>query len=165
MSPISKNPRLPALSQVRDLKRRCLMNPEILDPIILRLFWIAGIITLGFSLYWLLNRLILKRARRNVSSLNLVRPGSPILLYFTTPSCVPCKTTQRPAIQQVKDRLGVDLQVIEVDANAQPKVASQWGVMSVPTTFIIDRQGKPRHVNHGVTSANKLLEQYYNIGN
>ena len=140
------------------------MNLEILDPIILRFFWIIGIIFLGISAYWIINRLILRRASRHVPALNLARPGNTVLLYFTTPSCVPCKTTQRPAIRQVKDRLGVDIQVIEVDANAHPKVASQWGVMSVPTTFIIDSQGQPRHVNHGVTSADKLLEQYYNIG-
>jgi len=32
-------------------------------------------------------------------------------------------------------------------------------VLSVPTTFIIDSQGRPRRVNHGVASAEKLLNQ------
>ena len=139
------------------------MNPDSLDPIVVRSLWSLGIISLGISMFWLFNRLILAQARRNAPTLKTARPGRPVLLYFTTPSCVPCKTIQRPAIQQVKDRVGVDLQVIEVDANAQPEIANQWGVMSVPTTFIIDNRGQPRYVNHGVTPADKLLEQYYNI--
>ena len=139
------------------------MNPEIIDPILLRLLWSLGIIAAGVNLFWLFNRLILARARRNAPGIYLTRRSSPVLLYFTTPTCTPCKTIQRPAIQQVKDRLGKDLKVIEIDASAEPEVASSWGVMSVPTTFIIDDKGQPRHVNHGITTADKLLKQFYNL--
>jgi len=31
--------------------------------------------------------------------------------------------------------------------------------MSVPTTFVIDVTGKPRYVNHGIATAEKLLQQ------
>jgi len=51
------------------------------------------------------------------------------------------------------------IQVIEVDASVQPELANYWGVLSVPTTFIIDSRGRPRRVNHGVASAEKLLNQ------
>jgi thioredoxin-like negative regulator of GroEL len=63
----------------------------------------------------------------------------------------------------VQERLGERLQVIEVDAAAHPEVAGQWGVMSVPTTFIVDANGQPRHVNHGVTPQDKLLRQLEDI--
>jgi hypothetical protein len=53
--------------------------------------------------------------------------------------------------------------VIEIDASLQPELASQWGVVSVPTTFILDSQGQPKHVNHGLTSAEKLLKQLNEI--
>ena len=140
------------------------MSPEIMDNVLLsRSLWTAVIILVGISLYWLANRLILARARNKVPGLVRARPGGPVLLYFTTPACVPCKTIQRPEIQQVKEQLGEDLQVIEIDASEQPEVASKWGVMSVPTTFIIDAKGEPRHVNHGVTTADKLLKQYRKI--
>ena len=69
------------------------------------------------------------------------------------------KTVQRPAIQTVSQRLGDDLQVVEVDATEKPELASRWGVMSVPTTFLIGRDGKLLHVNHGVTRAEQLLSQ------
>ena len=140
------------------------MSPEITaNVILLRALWAVAIVAVGLSLYWLSTRLILARAKNKVLGLEGTRPNSPILLYFTTPTCGPCKTIQRPAIQQVKDRLGEEPQVVEIDAAFRPEVANHWGVMSVPTTFIIDAKGRPRHVNHGVTTADKLLKQYNNI--
>jgi len=35
--------------------------------------------------------------------------------------------------------------------------------LSVPTTYLIDRGGQPRHVNHGVASAEKLMTQIQDI--
>ena len=107
--------------------------------------------------------MILARAKNKVPGLRRTSPDSPILLYFTTPTCAPCKTIQRPAIQQIKEYLGEKIQIIEIDALAQPDVANTWGVMSVPTTFLIDVKGQPRHVNHGITNADKLLKQYKSI--
>jgi thioredoxin-like negative regulator of GroEL len=70
---------------------------------------------------------------------------------------------QRPAIQRLIELTGKGLQVVEIDASARPEVASQWGVLSVPTTFVIDASGQARHVNHGVASTEKLLRQLNDI--
>jgi thioredoxin-like negative regulator of GroEL len=86
-------------------------------------------------------------------------PGTPAILYFTTPTCMPCKTLQRPAIQEVQQTLGDRIQIIEVDASQRIDLANEWGVMSVPTTFILDKDGRPRQINHGVARAEKLLAQ------
>jgi peroxiredoxin len=66
---------------------------------------------------------------------------------------------QRPAIQKLSTYLGDKLQVLEIDASRQPEVANRWGVLSVPTTFVIDTKGKVRHINHGVAKADQLLMQ------
>jgi thiol-disulfide isomerase/thioredoxin len=116
----------------------------------------------GLAGYWAFNRLLLRRARHNRASgggLLLDEPGVPAILYFTTPECLPCKTIQRPALHRLQERLGERLRVIEVDAQQRPDLASQYGVLSVPTTFIIDASGALRHVNHGVTRAETLLRQ------
>lgn len=136
------------------------MSIEVIERLLLALVIVAG----GLGLYLLTNRLILTRAGRISRQLPGARPEQPAILYFTTPECAPCKTIQRPALQRVQDVLGDRLQVIEVDASRQPELASQWGVMSVPTTFVLDASGKPQYVNHGATRAEKLLEQLQRLG-
>jgi hypothetical protein len=49
--------------------------------------------------------------------------------------------------------------VVEIDATERPDLASQWGVFSVPTTFLLDARGKARFVNNGVARVEKLMEQ------
>jgi thioredoxin 1 len=86
-------------------------------------------------------------------------PKKPTIVYFTTPDCAPCKTVQRPALQKLADLLGEKLHVIEIDASEHPDVARTWGVMSVPTTFLLDEKGTAKYVNNGVVRLEKLMEQ------
>lgn len=127
--------------------------------LLVRALWallIAGLL-LGF--YWAFNWLIVARARNRRLGLENFTPGIPGILYFTTPSCVPCKTIQRPALARLQEQMTDSLQVIEIDAAARSDLADYWGVLSVPTTFIIDERGRPRRVNHGVSSTEKLYRQ------
>lgn len=131
------------------------MNVDIL----LRFGYALGIIALSALAYWLVNQRLLARARNNVPSLFTAPPQKPVIVYFTTPDCVPCKTVQRPALNQLVSLLGDKLQVIEIDATQRPDLAKQWGVLSVPTTFLLDARGEARYVNNGVARAEKLMEQ------
>jgi len=117
----------------------------------------------GVLAYRLFNRMLLARLRGRRLGLESVRPGVSAILYFTTPTCQPCKTVQRPALARVQAALGERVQVIEVDCTQRPDLADSWGVLSVPTTFIIDSRGRPRRVNHGVTRADQLLAQLAEI--
>jgi thiol-disulfide isomerase/thioredoxin len=117
------------------------------------------LIAAGIGLYWLANRVILARVRGRKLGLESLRPGIPAILYFTSPTCAPCKTVQRPELARLQEQLGERLQIIQVDCTERPDLAEYWGVLSVPTTFIIDAKGRPRGVNHGVTWAAKLLKQ------
>jgi thiol-disulfide isomerase/thioredoxin len=117
---------------------------------------IAGV---GAGMYGLANRIALARAAKKYQGLESFKLGIPAILYFTIPTCGPCKIVQRPAIQTVKQILGDQIQVIEIDASESTELADYWGVLSVPTTFIVDKKGEPRHINHGVTRADKLLQQ------
>jgi thioredoxin 1 len=131
------------------------MNSEIL----LRFGLAVSMIILGLGTYWLINQRLLGRARNNVFTLFEKLPEKPVLVYFTTPDCTPCKTVQRPAIERVSNVLGERLAVVEINAYEQPDLARTWGVLSVPTTFVIDARGEARYVNNGVARAEKLLEQ------
>ena len=117
------------------------------------------------TLYWGWTRLQLLRVgsrsprSRIDEGLENLQLGTPAILYFTTPTCIPCRTVQGPAIEALAKRYGKQLQVIKIDAAERPDLADSWGVLSVPTTFIIDRKGRPRQVNHGVALASKLDRQ------
>lgn len=131
------------------------MNTDILE----RLLIAATIAGVAVMLYLLFSRATLLKASSKVGRLESYQPGLPAIIYFTTPTCAPCKTVQRPAIERLQTYFGKWFQVIEVDASARPEVAQEWGVVSVPTTFIIAADGKPRYVNHGVTKAETLFKQ------
>jgi thiol-disulfide isomerase/thioredoxin len=131
----------------------------MMDELALRALWSAGIVLGGWAAYWLLNRVILLRLRNRARGLEGFTPGKPAVLYFTTPQCIPCKTQQRPALVKLTEQVGSQVQIIQVDATERPDLADYWGVLSVPTTFIIDSKGQPRGINHGVASAEKLLKQ------
>jgi thiol-disulfide isomerase/thioredoxin len=129
------------------------------SEILLRSLLAIGIIVVGLGIYWLINQRLLARARSNVLSLFNTFPNKPVLVYFTTPTCAPCKTVQRPAIDKITKLLGEKLHVVEIDATQHPDLARTWGVMSVPTTFLLDSRGEARYVNNGVARAEKLMEQ------
>lgn len=128
------------------------------------------IATGGILAYFAINQLRLASLRRTYrQQVNLgledYSPGVPAILYFTAPDCVPCRTVQGPAIEELRAQFGDRLQIIRVDASERIDLANQWGVLSVPTTFIIDAQAQPRHVNNGVASATKLRQQLYEFAN
>ena len=129
------------------------------SEILVRALWALAIAGTLAGAYWLVNKAIITRARGKRLGLESIQPGVPAILYFTTPTCVPCRTVQRPALARLVEQHGDALQVIEIDASAQPELANYWGVLSVPTTFIIDSIGRPRRVNHGIASMEKLGRQ------
>ncbi len=136
------------------------MGADVLGRLGLALVLIA----FGVGLYWGWNKLQLRRLGRRggpdvLRGLEGLRPGASAILYFTTPDCQVCHTAQRPALQRLQADLGDGLQVVEVDAAAQTDLADYWGVLSVPTTFIIGTDGRPHSMNHGLTSKEKLLHQ------
>ncbi len=126
---------------------------------LLRFAWAIGIIFLGVGAYWVAKQVLLCRAKNNVGSRLHPLPNKPGIVYFTTPDCAPCKTVQRPALEKLTKLLGEKLHVVEIDATERPDLAKTWGVMSVPTTFLLNARGEARYVNNGVARVEKLMEQ------
>jgi thiol-disulfide isomerase/thioredoxin len=117
------------------------------------------LIGVGVLGYYIINWWLLHRAGRNEIGFETYIQGLPAVLYFTMPDCIPCKTIQQPALAQLEAEIGEKVQVIQVDVTERPELAEYWGVLSVPTTFIIDSDGEPRKVNHGAVLMEKLLGQ------
>jgi len=129
------------------------------NDILFRFALTVAIVAVGLGAYWLFNQRLLGRAKSQASALVGVLPNKPMIVYFTTPDCAPCKTIQRPALNKLLALMGDGVQVLEIDATQRPDLAKQWGVMSVPTTFLLDARGEARYVNNGVTRVEKLMEQ------
>jgi thiol-disulfide isomerase/thioredoxin len=126
------------------------------------------LIGLGIGAYWLFTHWQTARVAHKpegATVLSRLRAGIPAVVYFWSESCGPCKAVQSPAIKQLSSKLGPDgIQVIEINALEHPEIADAWGVLSLPTTFIIDAAGQPRHVNHGVARAEQLERQLVAFG-
>ncbi len=121
------------------------------------------ILLAGSALYWLYRRRLLSRQEGKALRLIGYTRGRPAILYFTSPHCAPCQVIQRPALDRLVEMSGGRLQVIEVNALERSHLADEWGVLSLPTTFLIDADGRPRGVNHGPVREGKLIQQLRRI--
>jgi thioredoxin-like negative regulator of GroEL len=132
-----------------------------------RLFLLAGVVV-GVSLLVVMARRVagsrLRRARAIPGeeiwqALGTTPDGRPAVVAFSTPSCAACHTAQRPALAQLQSRAGGAVRVIEVDAAARPEVARKFGVLTVPTTAILDTGGRLTAINNGFATSDRLAEQ------
>lgn len=124
-----------------------------------RLLIAIALVVLGVGLVVLWQWRQRRLGARGLRGLVGVKAGRPTVVYFTLPQCGPCLALQRPALAQLQAELGEGVQVVTIDASAQPEVAKGWGVVSVPTTFVLDATGATVAVNNGVALVEKLRGQ------
>ncbi|HXF81804.1 MAG TPA: thioredoxin family protein [bacterium] len=124
-----------------------------------RLLVLAGL-AVALLAGWLLLRWRTARYRRPGAA-DLVRAAGrrPLVLAFSTPECVPCRTQQRPALDELQRRYPGRLSVRHVDAVAELELAERFGIMTVPSTVVVDPRGRILAINHGVASWEKLAGQ------
>ena len=90
---------------------------------------------------------------------NATPTGKPTLLYFTGEYCTACKFQQTPIVEQISSKLGDSIVVKMYDVSTQPEVASQFKVLTLPTTVVLDGRGQVKAINYGVTQQQKLEMQ------
>ena len=86
-----------------------------------------------------------------------VAPGRSNLLYFTTEQCAQCRYQQAPILTQLQNKM--DVVIHKLDAVEQEALARFYGIMTVPTTVVLDPQLRPVAINHGVAPLQKLQAQ------
>ncbi len=131
------------------------------------LFITLGIMAVGMGAFYAYRWVHMRQALQHLSeqSTDIIRqdllgyqPDMASVVLFTADYCAPCKLQQRPILKQLRQQWD-NIQVLEVNVEENPQLAEAWGVMSLPTTFVLDKQGKPHGVNHGVASLQKLHTQ------
>lgn len=119
-------------------------------------------------LLWLLQRLVKGLIIRKAGQTKIVerdplladlQPGKPTLIYFTSPGCGPCRTTQAPIIRQLEKERGDTLQIVTVNIDEKLDDALRWGVMKVPRTFILDHNLRPYASNLDIARLEQLKQQ------
>ena len=95
------------------------------------------------------------KASRDVdtSDLGLSRTG-PTVVHFSASWCGPC-TQVRRVVDSVCDDLP-DVAHVEIDMDENPSAAGRLSVLSLPTTFIFDADGRQRYRAAGVPKADDL---------
>jgi thioredoxin-like negative regulator of GroEL len=84
--------------------------------------------------------------------------GEPRVLLFTGPGCSACER-QNAIIDDVRGHWPGGLCVERVDTSENPVEARAFGVMSVPTTFIISGDGRIASQLDGLVRADELEER------
>jgi len=120
----------------------------------------------AFGIAYVINRLIALRAGMvketaataesepmDTSDLGLSSAG-PTILHFTAQWCGPCAGV-RQVVDQVCDEMPA-VSHVEIDMDANPDAARRLSVLSLPTTFIFDADGRRRYRASGVPTAADL---------
>jgi thioredoxin 1 len=100
-----------------------------------------------------------KQPTAQLEAIGLPADGRPVVLGFTGEYCLPCKTQQHPALERLRSQVGEAAHVEEVDALEHAELAGRYGVLTVPTTVVLDDKRGVVAINYGVTPAEKLYQQ------
>lgn len=125
---------------------------------------IAAVVVAGVVLAISAIRVVLRfRDRRIIDRLRDASsddsaPGVPRIVYFTTTSCVVCRMQQEPAIERLQQELP-EVVIEHHDAVAERELADEYGILSVPTTAVYDRDGELVTINRGFAPVAQLLAQ------
>lgn len=100
-----------------------------------------------------------RRAGRIIAPAGLVSGDRPLLLAFSTPWCADCRYRQAPALEYVRQTLGAAVETRHVDATQEPDLANRFGILTAPSTVILDPRGHVAARNDGFAPAERLLAQ------
>ncbi len=68
--------------------------------------------------------------------------------------------TQKRILEGILAEYGTEqLALTAYNIDEAPDVAKKWGVMTLPTTFLLDSTGTIRHVNNGLVVSENLRKQ------
>ncbi|OBA92400.1 thiol reductase thioredoxin [Mycobacteriaceae bacterium 1482268.1] len=126
---------------------------------------VVAVLIAAFGVAYVINRMLALRAGLrdtteiagtsvvDTSDLGLSRTG-PTIVHFSATWCGPCAGVRR-VVDQVCDELPAVAHV-EIDMDANPDAARRLSVLSLPTTFIFDADGRQRYRAAGVPTAADL---------
>ncbi len=97
--------------------------------------------------------------KKKFSSFQELLSGSevPVLVDFYATWCGPCQMMS-PILEEVSAQLKGRLQVVKIDTEKYPRLASQYQVYALPT-LVLFQGGQPIERIEGVLSAPQLIQR------
>ncbi|MGC1183933.1 MAG: thioredoxin [Candidatus Dormiibacterota bacterium] len=65
----------------------------------------------------------------------VIKSETPVLVDFWADWCTPCKMLA-PIVEDLASEYGARVKVAKLDVDANPNIAGQFGVMSIPTLIL-----------------------------
>lgn len=81
----------------------------------------------------------------------------PVLVDFYAIWCGPCQI-MTPILEEVNNQLKGRLQVVKIDTDKYPQLASQYGIEALPTLVLFNK-GKSVDRIEGVMQAEQLIQR------
>lgn len=98
-----------------------------------------------------------RQGRPLAADLAIEDAGVPTVLYFFGVACPTCRV-QRREIDRLRSTRPA-LNVVAIDAAAEPALSAWAGVLTVPSTAVLDPARRLRAINHGFARAEQLAAQ------
>lgn len=66
---------------------------------------------------------------------DVLKAAGPVVVDFWAPWCGPCRMIA-PALDAISAEMGEKVKIVKVNVDDNPKIASDLGIMSIPTLMI-----------------------------
>jgi thiol-disulfide isomerase/thioredoxin len=125
---------------------------------------LATAVALAFLLWRTLQRQRLRTLALETPFTAFVPAGHPAVIAFSLSTCSDCRARQAPALQRLSTQLGTGVTIVTLNAAEHSALAERLGLLTVPSTAVLDARGAVRYVNQGFADEGRLQEQIAALG-
>jgi hypothetical protein len=139
-----------------------------MQGLIFRLASLGLVLLLLWTIVWVARRFIAAERKRAFATVATASPlvagekssaAAVRILAFSSETCRPCHTLQRPALEEIATRHGDTVVISWIDAPSSPDLTEHYHVLTLPTTVILDADNRVHAVNYGFAPTYRLHEQ------